>query len=57
MDSGELMDDLVWYDITCHTEGCTNENVTITGQGPAETDFMCGACGVNVTDWKRINYS
>ena len=51
------MDDLVWYDITCHTYGCENDGVTITGQGPKETEFMCGACGVNVDDWKVVNYS
>jgi hypothetical protein len=47
-----MMDDLVWYDITCHTANCEYDNVTIHGQGPKETDFMCGACGVHVTDWK-----
>ena len=47
-----MMDDLVWYDITCHTEGCENDNVTIHGQGPAITEFMCGPCGQMVSDWK-----
>ena len=46
------MDELVWYDITCHTEGCRHQDVTIRGQGPTETEFMCGPCGEMVSDWK-----
>ena len=46
------MDDLIWYDITCHTSGCENDNVTIHGQGPKDTSFMCGPCGGMVDDWK-----
>jgi len=52
MDGGEIMDDLIWYDITCHTSGCENDNVTIHGQGPRDTSFMCGPCGGMVDDWK-----
>lgn len=46
------MDDLIWYDITCHTEGCDWDNVTVRGQGPSDTAFMCGPCGGMVDDWK-----
>lgn len=46
------MDELVWYEITCHTEGCLWDNVMVRGQGPVETDFMCGPCGQRVSDWK-----
>jgi hypothetical protein len=46
------MNDLIWYDITCHTDGCEWNNVTVRGQGPAESEFMCGPCGGMVDDWK-----
>lgn len=46
------MDDLIWYDITCHTDGCRHQDVTIHGQGPENTAFMCGPCGQMVDDWK-----
>jgi hypothetical protein len=52
MDSGSVMNDLIWYDITCHTDGCEWNNVTVRGQGPAESEFMCGPCGGMVDDWK-----
>jgi len=45
------MDDLIWYDITCHTDGCKHQDVTIHGQGPENTTFMCGPCGGMVDDW------
>ena len=46
------MDELVWYEITCHTDECRHQNITIRGQGPVETNFMCGPCGGMVDDWK-----
>ena len=46
------MDDVVWYEITCHTDGCDWNNVMVRGQGPTETAFMCGPCGGMVDDWK-----
>ena len=52
MDSDSIMDDLVWYEITCHTDGCDWNNVMVRGQGPTETEFMCGPCGQRVSDWK-----
>lgn len=48
----EIMNDYIWYDITCHTEGCEHQDVTIHGDGPVGTEFMCGPCGQRVTDWK-----
>lgn len=45
------MDELVWYEITCHTDGCDWNNVMVRGQGPEETAFMCGPCGGMVDDW------
>jgi len=52
MGGGFVMEDLVWYDITCHTDGCDWNNVTVRGQGPVDTAFMCGPCGQPVDDWK-----
>ena len=46
------MNDLIWYDITCHTNDCEWNNVTVRGQGPAKSEFMCGPCGGMVSDWK-----
>ncbi len=47
------MDDLIiWYEITCHTNGCKHQDITIRGPGPSGTAFMCGPCGVMVDDWK-----
>ena len=45
------MDDLIWYDITCHTAGCDWDNVTVHGQGPENTTFACGPCGQPIDDW------
>jgi hypothetical protein len=28
------------------------QSIGIDGKMTKETDFMCGACGVHVTDWK-----
>jgi hypothetical protein len=48
------MNDLVTYDMTCRTEGCIWNGVTVRGEGPEETAFMCGACSQSITDWKRV---
>jgi hypothetical protein len=46
------MSELIWYDITCHTDGCKHQDVTIHGQGPIETIFACGPCGNLIDDWQ-----
>lgn len=42
---------LIQYTVTCHTEGCDNEDVPITLKA-AKTDpfIQCGPCGVQITD-------
>jgi len=47
-----MENDYIWYDITCHTDGCRHQDITIYGAGPRETEFMCGPCGQRVSDWK-----
>ena len=37
------------YNVTCHTEGCGNEGITITMETEA-TVFYCGVCGNEITD-------
>ena len=37
------------YNVTCHTSGCENCDITITMQTEA-TVFYCGVCGNEITD-------
>lgn len=39
------------FDVTCHTEGCENENIVIDIQTPEEQPIViCGPCGIEITD-------
>jgi|688.fasta_scaffold1768760_2 ribosomal protein S27E len=35
--------------VTCHTDGCENKDITILFEGPAEIIF-CGPCGIQIED-------
>jgi len=39
---------MIW-EVTCHTDGCENNGITITMETDATT-FYCGCCGVEITD-------
>jgi len=37
------------YDLTCHTEGCANQDIAIRLETDANA-FYCGPCGNEITD-------
>lgn len=41
----------LFYNMTCRTEGCIANNVTIRGLGPEQTSFMCGSCSKVIEDF------
>lgn len=42
---------MITYLLTCHTEGCINSNISIPlSVDPSVINFMCGACGNDITD-------
>lgn len=51
----EMGHTFVDYDATCHTTGCSNEDVTLRvpslEEGPS---IQCGPCGIPITDAKRV---
>ena len=50
------MDDLVLpdmsdFDVTCHTSGCENSEITIRVNAVADTpNVICGPCGIQIED-------
>lgn len=47
MDNEQLFN----FDVTCHTEGCENENITIEISTPeSEPIILCGPCCIEITD-------
>jgi len=37
------------WELTCHTDGCENNGITISMETDATT-FYCGPCGQEITD-------
>jgi hypothetical protein len=47
------MDDIEFseYNVTCHTEGCQNAEITLLITAPTvEPYILCGVCGIEITD-------
>jgi hypothetical protein len=39
------------YNVTCHTVGCENAEITILISAPTESPYIvCGVCGIEITD-------
>lgn len=49
MDSDADLTEEVRQNLTCHTEGCENEDIAIPVVGPVEC-AVCGACDADITD-------
>lgn len=47
-----MSDELIAYDIVCHTQDCRFFEKTATVYGPENTAFLCGPCGEMIYDWK-----
>jgi hypothetical protein len=44
-----------FYNVTCHTVGCENCDITIFIEAPAvDPNFMCGACMEIITDYQLV---
>jgi hypothetical protein len=47
-----MSDQLIMYDVVCHTETCRFfEKIVIVHSTPT-TAFLCGPCGEMIYDWK-----
>ena len=47
------MDDIEFseYEVTCHTVGCENAEITLLITAPTESPYIvCGVCGIEITD-------
>jgi len=45
------MEELNIYKVTCHTDGCRHQDVTIDCLGPEGMTFLCGPCSQIIDDW------
>lgn len=43
--------EMIFYNVTCHTTGCRAEEFTIRSLAILNTLFMCGGCGQMVDDF------
>ena len=41
---------LTFRNTVCHTEGCISENIIMRAPSPDNCEFLCGPCGVMITD-------
>jgi hypothetical protein len=47
------MDDIEFseYNVTCHTVGCENAEITLLITAPTESPYIvCGVCSIEITD-------
>ena len=51
MDNFELIE----FDVTCHTAGCENSEITIRVNAIPDTpNVVCGPCGVKIEDLSTV---